>query len=503
MWKLRKLFWDLLLTFKFRANKPRVVPLPPEHERRVAPIPLEERYPSVPIRNIPVADHLPADETDRLRLRFIRIQTWLYRHYPLNRPGLGPIDEDPFAALTKAYPRMHRGVLDPPVLPKEYAEPVELGELAVAGPYACYLERRDDGTYEWDFRELAKYEHHAGLRSLGCRVVFRSDEGGKRLRAVEIDSELGKCKPGDADWPLARQIALCAATNDLSIVRHFNWIHLTCVSNVAMVTRNNLPADHPLRRLLWPHVWGTHYSNELVTDIMLMPGGDFETVFSFTHRGLCDLVSKSYEKYRISVIEPDADAVDRGIKDSGLDLPYLENRTAHWKVMHDHASRYLKLYYTSDDDVADDQYVQAWLAELDDRIPNGIRKWLGKDRIGVDDLARLVAGFIYLGAVEHEVLGTGLWNYQLWHHVQPTRIYASGQREFIDVYQRLVNYNFVLNVHRTELCSDFSPMGLDVQARRAFRDFRRDLEALQAKLDREPYAAWKVSPRVLESGVNG
>ncbi|HEV3401274.1 MAG TPA: lipoxygenase family protein [Acidimicrobiales bacterium] len=503
MWKLRKLFWDLLLTLKFRFNKPRAVPLPPDQERRVAPIPLDERYPSVPIRNIPVADHLPADETDKGRLRFIRFQTWLYRHYSLNRPGLGPIDEDPFVVVSKAYPRLHRKVLKAPVLPKEYAEPVELGEVAVAGPYACYLKRGDDGVYDWDFRHLAKYEHHAGLRSLACRVVFRPDDGGKRLRAVEIDSELGVSRPGDADWPLARRIALGAATNDLSIVRHFNWIHLTCVSNVATVTRNNLPGDHPLRRLLWPHTWGTHYSNELVTDIMLMPGGDFETVFSFTHRGLCDLVSESYGEYRISVIEPQADVKDRGLDKSGLDLPSFQNRNAHWQVMHDHACRYLELYYKSDDQVAEDEYVQAWLRELDERIPNGIRKWLEKDPLGVDELARLVAGFIYLGSVEHEVLGTGLWNYQLWQQVQPTRIYASGQRESIDVFQRLVNYNFILNVHRTELCSDFSPMGLDLPAKKAFHDFKRDLENLQAKLDREPYAAWKVCPRILESGVNG
>ncbi|HEX2041675.1 MAG TPA: lipoxygenase family protein [Acidimicrobiales bacterium] len=500
MWKLRKLFWDLLLSAKFRANKPREVPLPPDDERRLVPIRFDERYPSVPIRNIPVADHLPADETDRLRLAFIRFQVWLYRHYPLNRPGLAEIDEDPFAAITRAYPPVHRKIHAAPVLPKEYAEPVDLGELAVAGPYACYLERRDGGTYEWDFGYLGDYEHHPGLRSLACRAVFRADGG--RLAAVEIDSELGVSKPGDDSWPLAQKIALCAATNDLSIVRHFNGIHLTAVSNVAMITRNNLPGDHPLRRLVWPHAWGTHYSNELVTEIMLMPGGDFESVFSFTHRGLCKLLSDTYERYDVRVVDPVVDADRRGIRNGELELPYLENRRAHWDVMHDHARNYLGLYYRSDDELDADQDAQAWLAELDARIPGGISEWLGKD-IGVDDLARLVAGFIYLGSVEHEVLGTGLWNYQLWHHVQPTRIYTSGRRESIDVYQRLVNYNFILNVHRTALCSDFSHMGLDPAAKTAFHDFRRALEALQDRLDREEYATWKVSPRILESGVNG
>ena len=108
-----------------------------------------------------------------------------------------------------------------------------------------------------------------------------------------------------------------------------------------------------------------------------------------------------------------------------------------------------------------------------------------------------------MGAVEHEVLGTGLWNYQVWHHVQPTRMYRSGRRESVDVYQRLVNYNFILNVHRSALCSDFSHMAPDPAGKEAFRAFLADLQALQQRLDAEEDECWKVSPKILESGVNG
>lgn len=502
MWKLRKLFWNGLFSAKFRANKPRVIPEPPEDERRLCPVRLRDRYPSIPISNIPVADHLPADETDRFRIWFTAKQAQLYRLFPPNQADLPEIDADPFAAVTKAYPASHRKLHPPPDLPKELAKPIDLGELAVAGPYACYLQRvkPDEPEYEWDLRHLAGYEHHAGLRSLAVRVLFRAD--GRRLDTVEIECELGRVRPGDADWALAQKIALCAVTNDLSIVRHFDWIHLVAVSTLAIVTRNNLPPRHPLRRLLWPHTWGTQYSNELVTNVLVQPGGDFETVFSFTHDGLCKLLSDGYERYDIRVIDPGADAERRGVSKDDLDLPSLDNRLAHWDVMFEHAKRYLKHYYPSDEDLAGDEDVQDWIREMHDQIPHGIYDWLGKD-LGVEDVARLVAGFVYLGSVEHEVLGTGLWNYQLWHHVQPTRLYGSGRRESIDVYQRLVNYNFILNVHRTALCTDFSYLGLDDEGKQAFRTFKHDLDALQARVEREPFAAWKVSPRILESGVNG
>lgn len=501
MWTVRRTFWNLLSVAKFFANRRRRAPVPTRDRRRVVSIPLSQRYPDIPISAIPVAGHVPADERVRFSLWFCKLQAILYRRYPPTRHGLPEIDPDPRQAIARAYTRGHRICLPEPELPKEYAPPVDLGHIAVAGPYACYLQACDGG-YEWDFMFMGKYEHHEGLRSLGCRVFFRVDEGTRRLSAVEIESELGVSRPGDTTWSEARTIALSAATNHLSLVRHFNWIHLVAVSNVAMATRNMLPFDHPVRRLLWPHVWGTQYSNELVTEILLMKGGDFETVFSFRHPGLCALFEDSYEQYDIRVMHPTADAERRGINNRGLDLPYLGNRQAHYDVFLRHATRYLRLYYESDEKLRDDPHIAAWIKDVARRIPGGLRDLVG-DVVSVDDVARLVAGFIYLGSVEHEVLGTRLWNYQLWNHVQPTRIYRSGRRESVDVYQRLVNYNFILNVRRSPLCSDFTDVALDTAGRDAFRRFLTDLEALQDMLDGEDSEHWTVSPKILESGVNG
>ncbi len=126
--------------------------------------------------------------------------------------------------------------------------------------------------------------------------------------------------------------------------------------------------------------------------------------------------------------------------------------------------------------------MRAWIDGLERHVPGGVGKLLGED-VTVEGIVRLVAGFIYLGSVEHEVLGTGLWDYQLWTHVQPTRIYRSGRRESVDVFQRLVNYNFILNVRRSPLCADFSHTAHDQEGKRAFRAFLADLQALQEKLD--------------------
>ncbi|HET9256899.1 MAG TPA: hypothetical protein VFO16_17125, partial [Pseudonocardiaceae bacterium] len=266
IWKLKIGAWNRFLVTKFRGNKPRYAPRPADSSRKIGRIPLSQRYPSIPIPDIPVADYVPPDETEWYKLKVCDFQAKvLYRYFPPKMAGLPSIPPNPLMAIDAAYTRGHRESLPAPALPAEYQGPVDLGWLAVAGPYFCYLRRAPGGGYEWDLRDLDNYEYHPGLRKLGTRVHFEVDAATRRLRAVSIESELGHSTPGDPDWDQAQRLALCAATTHLSLVRHFNGIHLCMVSPFGIATRNALPASHCLRLLLWPHVWGSHYSNELVT----------------------------------------------------------------------------------------------------------------------------------------------------------------------------------------------------------------------------------------------
>jgi arachidonate 15-lipoxygenase len=233
----------------------------------------------------------------------------------------------------------------------------------------------------------------------------------------------------------------------------------------------------------------------------MSPGGEFDSIFSFTHRGMCALFTETWAAYDLTVLDPHRDAERRGITGAGFDTPALVNRAAHFDVMHAHARRYLALYYASDATLREDRAVAAWVDALDRTVPGGIRI-PGGDGLTVGALARLVAAFIYMGTVEHELLGTGLWNYQLWTHVQPVRVYRSGQREPLDVYQRLVNANFNLNVHRAPLLQDFGYLAVDAAGAEAFGQFKRELDDLQRRLEAEPAATWKVSPAMLEANIN-
>ena len=507
-WFLRKWFWIFIAWFKAAMNKPLDIPLPGPQGPRITPVPLCDAVPGLPIQRVLVCPpaQIPADERSASKTGFYRLQVWLYQAFSPMQPGLPNINADPDHALRRTYTWLHRRRFGPPVLPAEYLRSPDLGSLAVRGPYACYTRKNADGRFEWDLRSLSAAEHHEGLLTLGARVVFEVDPTQRVLRAVRIDSALGASVPGDTGWELSKKLALCSATTHLSLVRHFNWVHLAAASPLATATRNTLPADHPLLRLLWPYLYATHQSNDTVTRGQLLPGGDFETTFSYSFGGLCQLFDDTWAGLDFGINDPVMDARARQVIGQGFDTPTEDNLAALFDLMHEHALDYLSLYYphaaqgTGIEGLRDDGVLLDWLDALNQLVPNGVG--LTRDSVDLAGLARLVARCIYLVSAQHEILGSFLWNYQLWTHRQPVRVYASGQPEPVDVYQRLVNANYNLNVSRRALMSDFSALAPDELGAQSMRRFQQRLQDLQTRMDSEPWTVWKLYPRALKVNIN-
>lgn len=496
-WRFRRGVWNWLTVFKYTKQEPTPIaePTAPDAGFRMAP--MDSVYPGIPITTLSVAGEVPADEAEPLKKGFTRFQGALNRWFPLARPGLPEIPADPTAALDQAFTPRHRRCY-----PAPRRTTADLGELAVASPYASYLARNDDGTFGWDLSLLSEFEPQAGLERLGATVTFEHDAAERRVRPVRIVTDAGEATPESPDWDAAQRMAMCSITTHASMIRHFNWLHLTSGAPIEASTRRRLAADHPVRRMLWSHVFGTHASNDLVTEIQMGRGGDFESIFGLTHRGMCELFEATTGGFDFGLINPVIDARRRGVDDVELDQPALDNRTALYDVIHAHTRRYLGLYYDSDHDVTHDATLRDWIADLDATIPHGVRGICG-DVIDLDTLSELTATIIYLATVEHEITGTGLWNYQLWPDVSPVRIYADGRRLPVDVYQHSVNANLNLNVHRTMLLDDQLPqLALDVRGEDAMRRFHQDLLGLQAELDRTSPAPWRIEPRLLKANIN-
>jgi hypothetical protein len=506
MWFLRRGIWDFIAWLKFVFSKPLNIQQPPAKWDRIEPKPMIEAISEVPLYNVMVCSRadIPKDERSWPKTKFYDFQVWLYTAFSPMQPGLPQIDADPQVALKRAFRGLRRTRFPAPELPAEYLGSPDLGSLAVRGPFACYTEYVENDTWTWDLHELNHYQHHRGLLKIGSRVFFRLDRRQRALQADRIECELGDFRPTDPGWGQACKIALCAASTHLSLVRHFNWVHLAGGAQLAIATRNHLKANHPLCRLLWPYIYATQQSNDMVTRGQMVQGGDFETIFSFTFRGMCDLFDDTYGKYQNRVNDPRTDGNWRRVRVVDFETPTQQNLEALFEVMHRFVRNYLNIYYspnaTDASGVRRDTEMLKWLEELNALVPNGVG--ISPEYVTRDTLARLLASQLYLVTVQHEILGSFMWKYQLWTHRQPARVYEDFRREPLDVYQRLVNANYNLNVPRRALMHDFNRMALDYRAKAAMLQFQSDLAALQADMCSRPWAVWQLSPNELKVNIN-
>jgi hypothetical protein len=494
-WRMRRNVWNKIAVLKYHGQKPAVIPPPAPDVPPIDLVPFVTRHPDISIDGLVVAAELPRDEVDKPKQVFTKFQHHLVRWYSPMQRRLPQVHDDAQRALDAAYTPAHRACFPQPV-----PTPSDLGALAVASPYASYLTAGDDGTYRWNLEYLTNYEVHRGLLPLGAVVDFRVDASTGQLAPVRIETALGVAHAGGAGWTDATRAAMCAVTSHASMIRHFNWLHLTAGPVLEASTRNHLPSTHPLRRFIWPHVFGTHAGNELVTEILMSKGGEFDAIFSLSHRGKCDLFEATTGAFDLASINPVIDAQRRGV--TGLAAPAIEHWSTLYAICRAHADRYLAAYYSSDDDVMNDQHLVAWVEDLHDRLPNGVHGVMGPT-VTIDGVAQLLATIVYLATVEHEITGSGLWDYQLWNDTSPVRIREDGKRVPVDVYQRLVNSNFNLNVHRTMLLDDHMPtLALDARGVSSFVQFQQDLLGLQADLDRSRAEPWRIEPRHLKANIN-
>ncbi len=501
-WSVKRWLWTRWQLLRFRLARPQDIGIPPPDGERLSVVPLGRVHPRIPLREVMTVERIPDDEAPLGMRVLINAGLVLTRLVPPNRPGLREIDADPHRALDDAGISSYARALRAPVRPSVYDAPgpLDLGRLAVAGPYALLVERGSDGLLQWDLRRLSEFEHHDGLCSLGLRVVF--DESDGRLVASRIESdELGVVDAGGADWDRATSLAVCAAGTHLALTRHFNYVHLVSGNHWDVAARNQLPRDHPLRRLLRPHVFNSFYTNYGVTRTQMLPDGDFVNMFSFTHDGLMAYFDAMYREYDIATIDPTADWSRRGLDGEQFDHPTRTNLVELFDVMHAHAERYLDTYYGSDEDLRADTDVHAWLDELAALVPNGIG--------GVEstrtksEVARLVGGYISEGSTIHDLVGTTMWDYQLWADRNPVRVHRDGRRVPLDVFQRTLNNNFALQIRRAKLLCDYGRVALDARGEALFARFHAECLALQERYDRSPAGPWRMEPRNLEINMNG
>ena len=401
---------------------------------------------------------------------------------------------DPAERVVQAYPWLFRLVRTPPAWHPELADARRSGRLldvlAVGGPFAKLLERSGRREYVIDLDYLRGYPVRAGLQQLGCRVRYADADTAVKLTGVEFEGRL--VTPADTRWPLAERVALCSLATHTTVWRHGMQYHVGGVAPFATAT-HALPPNHPLTRLLAPHIADTLSTNHH-THLTLRRNGFDVTGFSFDYDTILRYYDDGVRYFDIRRLDPREDSARREIG-SDLDYPYLGQSARYFDLFVSYVEEYIRHYYPDDRSFDEDQHLRAWYASLDRQVIRGISGYV--PQLTRPALIRLCALFLYTVSVEHE--DNTMWNYAMF---LPATVRADGRGESVGQVQAVVNFELLISSATNRLMNDASHVALDPTGASIMRSLQSRLARLHEAMAQEPHRHWRILPRDLEASIS-
>ncbi|KAJ9611994.1 hypothetical protein H2200_003589 [Cladophialophora chaetospira] len=200
-------------------------------------------------------------------------------------------------------------------------------------------------------------------------VVFN-----KRLEPTSEWDQLLKTKLEEekADWPwrYAKQCAQSADWIRHEIATHLTHTHL--IEEAILVAANRtLPINHVVFKLLEPHWFRTLPLNAAARET-LVPSIIFGLIGMKDKQSL-QLINYYYDNFDFVGGYIPNDLANRGFPLHDLDQEkhrnyvYAKNMKLMWATIRQFVENMLKVKYTTDDEVANDQDIQAWCTETQDK----------------------------------------------------------------------------------------------------------------------------------------
>ena len=189
---------------------------------------------------------------------------------------------------------------------------------------------------------------------------------------VIFNNRLHASDPSDSeatDWPW-RYAKLCAQISDWT--RHEATIHLTNThfveEAVIVAAHRAFPVDHLVYQLLQPH-WLKTLSLNASARSALVPQVIVKLV-GFTETQLYAFINDAYKRFDWTALYIPSDLENRGFPTDKLNSTkfhnyvYGKNISLLWQVLRTFVSAVLATGFTSDDQVARDPSIAAWVAEM-------------------------------------------------------------------------------------------------------------------------------------------
>jgi hypothetical protein len=169
-----------------------------------------------------------------------------------------------------------------------------LSRLCFAGLAAHTLHRGPDGALHSDFLWLSGLPTRPGFEAYGARATF-NDSG----VLVGMTTNAGEAlAPGDPGWDHAKWVFKASALVGVTLRDHLVGLHLLAANLLTSAAAERLSPDHPLRRLLKPHTYGTVTINRGASTYLLARRGLLHRAVGLTWDGILDGLEYSIKEQR-------------------------------------------------------------------------------------------------------------------------------------------------------------------------------------------------------------
>ncbi|WAQ94822.1 LOX5-like protein [Mya arenaria] len=204
-------------------------------------------------------------------------------------------------------------------------------------------------------------------------LFFRRDDGKIVPIAIQLFQHLAPDNPvflpsdPKYTWILAKMWFNCADAQVHQWIAHLGFTHII-MEGFVIATHRHLSQSHPIFKLLAPHFLYLIAINHRAVETLMNPGGHIDNTLSVGKDGGVQLIGRHRSLWRLDVAGTlPADLRTRGVEDQEIvpDYPCRDDALLSYNAIRSYVTKYVHLYYASDEVLINDPEIQSWRRDLD------------------------------------------------------------------------------------------------------------------------------------------